>query len=108
MSSSIAISFFLIGQSRSDISTPRANDLGHPQQLGADRQVRALHCLEIDPESDVSPVSDQLDHSAALSKAAGITHREDRPVAESREDLLQPARLGPADEQDIAAGDVLA
>src|SRR2546422_11168482 len=50
---SIAVSFCLIGQSRSDISTPSGgDDLGHPQQLGADRQVCGFRRHRVDLEAD--------------------------------------------------------
>src|SRR5437899_2275919 len=50
------VSFFLIGQSRSDISRPRwIDDLGHPQELGADGQVCRLDHPEVDLEPARAP-----------------------------------------------------
>src|SRR5947208_14727987 len=62
---SIAVSFCLIGQSRSDISTPSGgDDLGHPQQLGADRQVCGFRRHRVDLEADPAPVRHETNHAA--------------------------------------------
>src|SRR6266496_2590457 len=48
INTSIAVSFCLIGQSESAISTrSRSDDLGHAQQLGADRQVCRFRRLRV-------------------------------------------------------------
>src|SRR3989442_67601 len=105
---SIAVSFCLIGQSRSAISTPRrGDDLGHPQQLGADRQVCRLRRLRVDLEPDTTPVGHEANHASPFSESVGVTHREDRPVLETREDLLGLISHRPADEQDVAPRDVV-
>src|SRR2546426_10661353 len=103
----IAVSFRLIGQSRSDISTPsRGDDLGHPQQLGADRQVCGFRRLRVDLEPDPAPVGHEANHAAPFGESVGVAHREDRPILETREDVLRLIRHGPTDEQDVAPRDV--
>src|SRR5712691_536161 len=107
INTSIAVSFRLIGQSRSAISTPRrGDDLGHPQQLGADRQACRFSGLRVDLEPDAAPVSHEANHAPPFGEAVGVTHREDRPVLETREDLLRPIPHRPTDEQDVAPRDV--
>src|SRR5882762_1766667 len=107
ITTSIAVSFCWIGQSRSAISTPRrSDDLGHPQQLGADRQVRRFRCLRVDLQPDAAPVGHEANHAAPLGKAVGVAHREDRPALETREYLLRPIPRRPTDEQDVAPRDV--
>src|SRR3989449_5384746 len=84
---SIAVSFCLIGQSRSDISTPsRGDDLGHPQQLGADRQGCGFRRLRVDLEADPAPVGHATNHSVPFRELAGVAHREGRALLVSRED----------------------
>src|SRR5438093_2498787 len=107
ITTSIAVSFCLIGQSRSDMSTPGGGDhLGHSQQLRADRQVRRFRRLRVDLQPDTAPVSHEANHASPLRESVGVTHREDRPVLEAREYLLRPIPRGPTDEQDIAPRDV--
>src|SRR5882762_3653288 len=108
INTSIAVSFCLIGQSRSAISTPsRSDDLGHPQQLGADRQVRCFRCLRVDLEPDPAPVGHEANHASPFGEAVGVTHREDRPILETRQYLLRLSARGPIDEQDVAPRDVI-
>src|SRR6266550_3772148 len=105
---SIAVSFRLIGQSRSAISTPRrGDDLGHPQQLGADRQVCRFRRLRVDLKPDTAPVRHEANHAPPFSESLGVTHREDRPVLEAREDLLRLISHRPTDEQDVAPRDIV-
>src|SRR5437870_2118047 len=104
---SIVVSFCLIGQSRSDISTPcRGDDLGHPQQLGADRQVCGFGRPRVDLEADPAPVRHEANHAAPFGESVGVAHREDRPILETREDIFRLIRHGPTDEQDVALRDV--
>src|SRR2546421_420122 len=104
---SIVVSFCLIGQSRSDISTPcRGDDLGHPQQLGADRQVCGFGRPRVDLEADPAPVRHEANHAAPFGESVGVAHREDRPILETREDIFRLIRHGPTDEQDVAPRDV--
>src|SRR3989454_5623226 len=108
MRTSIAVSFCLIGQSRSDISTPsRGDDLGHPQQLGADRQVCGFRRHRVDLEADPAPVRHEANHAAPFGEAVGVAHREDRPIFETREDVFRLIRHGPTDEQDVAGLDLV-
>src|SRR2546426_9397478 len=68
MSTSIAVSFCLIGQSRSDISPPpRRDDIGDPEQLGADRQTRRLCCAEVDLQPDAVLVGHKANHAAGFA-----------------------------------------
>src|SRR2546426_4223221 len=107
MRTSIAVSFCLIGQSRSDISTPsRGDDLGHPQQLGADRQVCGFRRHRVYLEADPAPVRHEANHAAPFGESVGVAHREDRPILETREDVFRLIRHGPTDEQDVAPRDV--
>src|SRR3989449_2375634 len=104
---SIAVSFCLIGQSRSDMSTPGGGDhLGHPQQLRADCQVRRFRRLWVDLQPDTAPVSHEANHASPFDESFGVAHGEDRPVLEARGDLLRPIPRGPTDEQDVAPRDV--
>src|SRR2546422_2813459 len=108
ISTSIAVSFCWIGQSRSAISTPRrGNDLGHPQQLGADREVGRFRRHRVDLQPDAAPVGHEADHAAPLGESVGVAHRDDRPALETRQDLLRRVCRGPIDEQDGAPRDVL-
>src|SRR5260370_37274211 len=76
----IAVSFRLIGQSRSAISPPRrSDDLGHAQQLGADGQVGRCRRLQVELEADAAPIGHEANHAAALGESVGIAHREGRP-----------------------------
>src|SRR5213595_304968 len=103
----IAVSLRLIGQSRSDISTPGwGDDLGHPQQLGADRQVGGFRRHRVDLEPDPAPVRHEANHATPFGESVGVAHREDRPILETREDVLRLIRHGPTDEQDVAPRDV--
>src|SRR5574341_1253350 len=78
-----AVSFCLIGQSRSDISAPRrGDDLSHPQQLGTDGQVCRFRRLQVDLEANAVPVGHKPNHASSLCGTIGLTHREDRPVLE--------------------------
>src|SRR2546430_2424938 len=105
---SIAVSFCLIGQSRSAISTRRrGDDLCHPQKLGADRQVCGLRGLGVDLEADAAPVGHEANHAAPFGESVGVTHGEDRPVLEARENVLGSVSCGPADEEDVAPRDVV-
>src|SRR5437879_13801103 len=89
MRTSIAVSFCLIGQSRSDISTPsRGDDLGHPQQLGADRQVCGFRRLRVDLEPDAVAVGHEANHAPPLGECVDITYRKHRPGLETRQNLL--------------------
>src|SRR5712691_7321662 len=109
INTSIAVSFCLIGQSRSPISAPRrGDDLGHPQQLGAERKLRRFRCLGVYLEPDTAPVGHEANHASPFRESVGVTHREDRPVLEMREYLLRriPPSPGPTDEQNVAARDV--
>src|SRR5882672_3865254 len=107
INTSIAVSFCLIGQSRSAISMPSGgDDFGHPQQLGADRQVRRFRCLRVDLEPDAAPVGHEANHPSPLRESVGVTHREDRPVLETRQYLLRLSPGGSIDEQDVAPRDV--
>src|SRR3989442_66012 len=108
ISTSIAVSFRLMGHSRSDISTLSwGNDFSHTQELGADRQVSRLRRLEVDLEPDAAPVGHEANHAAALGESVGVTHREDRPVLEARQNALRSVPLGPTDEQDVARLDLI-
>src|SRR5260370_5170979 len=108
VTSRIAVSFRLIGQSRSAISPPRrSDDLGHAQQLGADGQVGRLRCREVQLETDATPVGDEANHAAAEGEAVGITHCEERPAPETRQNLLRPVGVGPTDEHDVARLDLV-
>src|SRR2546425_9016983 len=83
MRSSIAVSFCLIGQSRSDISTPtRGDDLCHPQQLGADRQMCGFHRLRVDLEPDAVAVGHEANHAPPLGECVGITYRSEEHTSE--------------------------
>src|SRR3989441_4691994 len=83
MRSSIAVSFCLIGQSRSDISTPtRGDDLCHPQQLGADRQMCGFHRLRVDLEPDAVAVGHEANHAPPLGEGVGITYRSEEHTSE--------------------------
>src|SRR6266550_5523741 len=107
INTSIAVSFCWIGQSRSAISPPRrGDDLGHPQQLGADRQARRFRSRRVDLEPDAAPIGHEANHAAAFGESVGVAHREDRPVLETREDVFRLIRHGPTDEQDVAPRDV--
>src|SRR5260370_8301069 len=76
----IAVSFRLIGQSRSAISPPRrSDDLGHAQQLGADGEVGRFRRLQVELEADAAPIAHEAHHAAALGESVGIAHREGRP-----------------------------
>src|SRR5713101_4739673 len=87
----IAVSFRLIGQSRSAISPPRrSDDLGHAQQLGADGQVGRFRGHKVELEADAAPVAHEANHAAPLGKSVGITHREERPVLETFQNVLRP------------------
>src|SRR2546427_1543168 len=108
INTSIAVSFCLIGQSRSAISTPsRDDDLGHPQQLGADRQACRFSGLRVDLEPDAAPVSHEANHAPPFGETVGGTHRENRSVLETRGYLLGPIPRGSTDEQDVAPRDVV-
>src|SRR5438034_11586929 len=73
---SIAVSFCLIGQSRSDISTPSGgDDLGHPQQLGADRQVCGFRRHRVDLEPDPAPVRRSEEHTSELQSHSDLVCR---------------------------------
>src|SRR5207249_8898312 len=73
----IAVSLRLIGQSRSDISTPRwGDDLGHPQQLGADRQVGGFRRLGVDLEADTTAVGQEANQSAPIGEAIVVAYGE--------------------------------
>src|SRR5207247_855728 len=88
ITTSIAVSFCLIGQSRSDMSTPGGGDhLGHPQQLRADCQVRRFRRLWVDLQPDTAPVSHEANHASPFDESFGVAHGEDRPVLETRESL---------------------
>src|SRR5207249_919404 len=107
ITTSIAVSFCLIGQSRSDMSTPGGGDyLGHPQQLRADCQVRRFRRLWVDLQPDTAPVSHEANHASPFDESFGVAHGEDRPVLETREYLLGSIPRGPTDEQDVAPRDV--
>src|SRR6266853_193687 len=105
---SIAVSFCWIGQSRSAISASRRRDhLGHPQQLGADRQVGRFRRRRVDLQPDAAAVGHEPDHAAPLGESVGVAHREDGPVLETRDDLLRRISRGLTDEQDVAPRDVV-
>src|SRR5436309_5819574 len=104
----IAVSLRLIGQSRTDISTThRGDDLGHSQQLGADREVGGFRLLGVDLEADTTAVGHKANHAAPLGEAVVVAHRENRPILETRGNLVQPIAGGPADEQDVTGLDLL-
>src|ERR1044071_8777562 len=72
----IAVSFCLIGQSRRDISTPPwRREVGDPQQLGADRQIRRLRRIDVDLQPDVVPVRHEAYHASAFGEPVGVAHR---------------------------------
>src|SRR6266699_1846764 len=107
INTSIAVSFCWIGQSRSAISVSRRrDDFGHPQQLGADREVGRFRRRRVDLQPDAAPVGHEADHAASLGESIGVAHREDRPILETREDVFRLIRHGPTDEQDVAPRDV--
>src|SRR3989449_5565232 len=108
ISTSIAVNFCWIGQSRSAISTPRrSDDLGNAQQFGADRQVCRFRSHRVDLESDAAPVGHEANHAAPFGESVDVTHRQDRAVLEAREYLLRRISRGPTDEQDVAPRDVV-
>src|SRR3989475_12636758 len=49
----------------------------------------------------------EANHAAALRESVGVTHREDRPVLEARQNALRSVSLGPTDEQDVAGLDLV-
>src|SRR5438132_9424597 len=107
LSTSIAVSFCLIGQSRSDISPPpRRDDIGDPEQLGADCQTGRLCRVEVDLQPDAVLVGHEANHAAALGEPNVVAHGENRPVPEIREYLIQASAGGPADEQDVTGLDL--
>src|SRR5256885_7924933 len=52
-------------------------------------------------------VGHEANHAAALRESVGVTHREDRPVLEARQNALRSVSLGPTDEQDVAGLDLV-
>src|SRR5439155_743691 len=106
-STNIEVNFSLIGQSQSDISTtPRPDDLSHAQKLGADRQTCPLCRVDVDLQPDAIPVSHEANHASTLREPVLVTHGENRPVSETRGNLVQAIARGPADEQDVTGLDL--
>src|SRR2546426_262208 len=88
---SMTVSFCLIGQSRSDISTPRrGNDLGHAQQLGADRQVCRFRRFRVDLEPDTAPVSHEANHASPLGEPVAAENPDDQRRLRVRNGLRRP------------------
>src|SRR2546430_2366637 len=108
MRSSIAVSFCLMGQSRNDISAPpppRGRDLGDPQQLGADRQIRGLRRPGVDLEPNAVPVVHEPHHAALIGEVGVVAHGEDGPIPKPAQDLAHAIASGLMDEQDVARFD---
>src|SRR3989475_13039815 len=73
LSTSIAVSFCLIGQSRSDIlPPPRRDDIGDPEQLRADCQTGRLCRVEVDLQPDAGLVGHEANHAAALGEPSVV------------------------------------
>src|SRR5256885_4180918 len=108
MSTSITVSFRLIGQSRSGMSAPgRRDDLGHAQQLGADRETCRLCGVEGDLQPDAGVVGPAADHASPFREAVVVAHGENRLSADARRDGVQASGTGPADEQDVTGLDLV-
>src|SRR5690348_7815607 len=108
MTSSIAVSFCLMGQSRSDISAPpppRRRDLGHPQQLGADRQICGLRRPGVDLEPNAVPVVHEPHHAALIGEVGVVAYGEDGTILKPAQDLGHAIAIGLVDEQDVARCD---
>src|SRR3989442_3134818 len=98
----IAISFWRIGLSRSDIlGLPRRHDFGRPEQLGADRQLHRFRRCDVDSHPDLVSIRYKADHPSALGESSAVPHGEDGPVLQIGEDVLQPALFRRTDEQDM-------
>src|SRR5258708_29190872 len=83
----------------------RCDDLGQPQQLRADRQVRRVGGAEVDLDPDTIAIGHEANHATSLGEAIAVAHGEDGPVLEPRENFLWPLHGGAADEQDVAGRD---
>src|SRR2546430_4716784 len=108
MSTSITVSFRLIGQSRSGMSAPGwRDDLGHAQQLGADRETCRLCRVEVDLQPDAVVVGHEANHASPFREAVVIAHGENRLAPHARENVVESSGTGPADEQDVTGLDLV-
>src|ERR1700682_1451473 len=85
----------------------RPNDLGLPEQLGADRQLR--HPGRFDVDSQTKPVFDdeELDDAVLCGEKVRLADRKDVSAVEGSENLIQPRRLRCAHVQDVAGRNLL-
>src|SRR6267378_1099010 len=98
----IEISCWRIGLSRSAIlGLPLRDDLGRPEQLGADRQLHPFRRGDVDSHPNLVSLGHQTDHPPALGEAGAVTHREDGPVLQTGENVLQAILFRRTHEQDM-------
>src|SRR4051812_45652948 len=104
MSRNIAVSFRWIGQSRNVmLAARRRDDLCRAEQLGAERQPRRLGGFEVHAQVDLAFVEGKPNDSPGAVPVVGVADGEDRPALERGNDVIQPLRLGLADEEDMTA-----
>src|SRR6267378_5465759 len=104
----IAINFRRIGMFLSSIGSipSRTDDLGGPEELGADCQIGTPGNLKVYYEANSVIFGDQTNHSATYSKVINIAYRENVPAFQMRENLVHLVGFRLADEQNVAGPDL--
>src|ERR1700742_3383101 len=70
-------------------SRPRRDDVGGPQQLGADGQTRGSRRLHIDAQADAIVLGKELDHAAALGGVFEFRDGQDAVMIQGVQDLMK-------------------
>ncbi len=70
-----------------------SDDSRHLEQLGAERQARALRCGQVDLETDSILFRDKLDHATTLRELRDVTDGQDRALIQRLNDSVKPVGL---------------
>ena len=95
------------GGGHASILGARADDVGGPQQLRADREAGRASRFDVDAQPNAIVLRRELNHDAVLRSAVEVGHGKRAAVRQGRENLRQLRALGAVDVQNLTVADFI-